>query len=154
MTLPGIIVRAADASDVQRLLALIDSSPGAPRWSPAIWRQIFQSPATGVQRIVLIAESVNECVGFGVLGLAGDEAEIESLAVTAAWRRRGIARQLCTDLLSWARARQAKHASLEVRVSNLAARSLYQSLGFREVAIRRNYYRDPQEDALVMTTDL
>jgi ribosomal-protein-alanine N-acetyltransferase len=46
------------------------------------------------------------------------------------------------------------HASLEVRVSNTAARALYESLGFYEVAVRRGYYRDPEEDAFVMTTRL
>lgn len=154
MTLPGIILRSAEATDLQRLLGMAASSPGAPVWSSSIWQQILRSPDAGVHRIVLIAESVNQCVGFGVLGLAGDNAEIESLAVSAEWRRRGIARQICTDLMGWARARRAKHASLEVRVSNTAAHALYLSLGFREVALRRGYYRDPEEDALVMTIDL
>jgi len=154
MSLPGIILRPADVTDLQRLLALAENSPGAPRWSASTWLQILRSPDAELQRIVLIAESLNECAGFGVLGLAGEDAEIESLAVTAEWRRHGVARQICSDLLNWARARHAKHASLEVRVSNAAARSLYQSLGFREVALRRGYYRDPEEDALVMTTDL
>jgi ribosomal-protein-alanine N-acetyltransferase len=107
-----------------------------------------------VQRIVLIAESVNEGIGFGVLGRAGEEAEIESLAVTTAWRRHGIARRLCKDLLGWAHARGARHASLEVRVSNTAAQALYESLGFHQVAVRRSYYRDPEEDALVLTIKL
>lgn len=150
----GVVLRAAEPADLERLLAVIESSPGAPRWSPWTWRQILESPRNRVQRIVLIAESVNECVGLGVLGLAGDDAEIESLAVSADWRRRGIARRLCADLLSWARERHTKHASLEVRVSNTAARSLYQSLGFREIATRRRYYRDPEEDAIVMKKDL
>ena len=154
MTLPGIILRPADITDLQRLLALAENSPGAPRWSPSTWLQILRSPDAGVHRVVLIAESLDECVGFGVLGLGGDDAEIESLAVIAEWRRRGIARQLCTDLLNWAHARHAKHASLEVRVSNAAARSLYHSLGFRQIATRRGYYRDPEEDALVMTKEL
>lgn len=154
MGTPGIILRAAEPTDLDRLLAVVDSSPGAPRWSPSIWRQILESSSKGVQRIVLMAESVNECVGFGVLGLADDNAEIESLAVSATWRRRGIATQLCNDLLSWARVRNAKHASLEVRVSNAAAQALYESLGFREIATRRRYYRDPEEDALVMKKEL
>lgn len=154
MALPGIILRPADATDLERLLAMTENSPGAPRWSPSTWRQILQSPAAGVQRLVLIADSVNESVGFGVLGLTADDAEIESLAVISEWRRRGIARQLCTDLLNWARARNAEHASLEVRVSNAAARSLYSSLGFHEVTVRRSYYRDPEEDALMMTKEL
>lgn len=154
MSTPGIILRSAEICDLQRLLTLADGSPGAPRWSPRTWQQVLESRSTGAQRIVLIAESVNELIGFGVLGLAADDAEIESLAVSEAWRRRGIARRLCEDLFGWARARGAKRASLEVRVSNNAARALYESLGFHEVATRRGYYRDPEEDALVMTTEL
>jgi ribosomal-protein-alanine N-acetyltransferase len=97
---------------------------------------------------------VNECVGFAVLGLAADDAEIESLAVSTSWRRRGIAKRLCKDLLGWAHARGARRTSLEVRVSNTAARALYESLGFHEVAVRRGYYQDPEENALVMTIKL
>jgi ribosomal-protein-alanine N-acetyltransferase len=154
MSTPGIILRSGETSDLQRLLALAESCPGAPRWGARTWQQILESPQAGVQRIVLIAESVNECVGFGVLNLGADDAEIESLAVNTSWRRRGIARRLCLDLLSWARARGARRASLEVRVSNTAGRMLYESLGFHEVAVRRGYYREPEEDALVMTAQL
>ena len=152
MSTPGIIFRAAGTSDLQRLLDLAERCPGAPRWAPRAWQQVLEHPQADVQRIVLIAESVNDCVGFGVLSLGAGDAEIESLAVSALWRRRGIARRLCEDLLGWARARGAKHASLEVRISNAPAHALYASLGFREVAVRRGYYRDPEEDALVMTT--
>lgn len=151
MAPPGIVLRPADSTDLQRLLALGEGSPGAPRWSSSTWQKILESAGTGAQRLVLIAESANECVGFGVLGLATDTAEIESLAVSADWRRRGIARQLCADLLNWARARHAIEASLEVRLSNIPARALYESLGFQKNAVRRGYYRDPEEDALVMT---
>ena len=154
MSTHNILLRPAEALDLQQLLALAEDCPGAPRWAQRTWQQILESPASGAQRIVLLAQSTNECVGFGVVGLSADEAEIESLAVSTAWRHRGIARRLCHDLLGWARARGARHASLEVRVSNAAARSLYESLGFHEVAVRRGYYRDPEEDALVMTTEL
>ena len=151
MRMHGVTLRRAEASDLERLLALAEDCPGAPRWALRTWQQILESPTAGVQRMVLIAESINAVVGFSVLGLAADDAEIESLAVGAAWRRRGIARRLCEDQLNWARARGAKHASLEVRVSNAGARALYESLGFHEVAMRHGYYRDPEEDALVMT---
>ena len=154
MSTHNILLRPAEALDLQQLLALAEDCPGAPRWAQRTWQQILESPASGAQRIVLLAQSVNECVGFGVLGLSADDAEIESLAVSTAWRRRGIARRLCHDLLGWARARGARHASLEVRVSNTAARSLYESLGFHEAAVRHGYYRDPEEDALVMTNEL
>jgi len=154
MSEPVIIVRHAGTSDLRRLLALAEDSPGAPQWSVQTWQQVLEFPLASAQRIVLIAELVNECVGFGVLGRTGEEAEIESLAVGTPWRRRGIARRLCKELLGWAHAQGAKYASLEVRVSNAGARELYESLGFHEVAVRRGYYRDPEEDALVMTTEL
>ena len=154
MPTAAVILRPAENSDLERLLALAETCPGAPRWAPRTWQQVLEFPPAGVQRIVLIAESPNECVGFGVLGRAGEEAEIESLAVSASWRRRGVARRLCKHLLGWAHVRGARHASLEVRVSNAGARALYESLGFHEVAVRRGYYRDPEEDALVMTIKL
>jgi [ribosomal protein S18]-alanine N-acetyltransferase len=152
MSTAGIILRPSETSDLPRLLALADNCPGAPRWALRTWQQVLESSQSGVQRIVLIAESVSECVGFGVLGLAADDAEIESLAVSTSWRRRGIAKRLCKDLLGWAHARGVRRVSLEVRVSNMAARTLYESLGFHEVAVRRSYYQDPEEDALFMTT--
>lgn len=154
MSTPGIILRPAETSDLQRLLALAEDCPGAPRWAQRTWQQVLEFPPAEAQRIVLIAESMNECVGFGVLGRAGEEAEIESLAVSTSWRRRGIAKRLCKDLLGWAHARGSRHASLEVRLSNIGARTLYESLGFSEVAVRHGYYRDPEEDALVMTIKL
>lgn len=154
MSTPGLIIRAGESFDLERLLALAEDCPGAPQWSPRTWQQVLESVQAGVPRIVLIAESLNECVGFAVLGLAADEAQIESLAVSPSWRRRGIARRLCEDLMGWAHARGARQTSLEVRVSNTVARALYESLGFCEVAVRRGYYRNPEEDALVMTTNL
>ena len=153
MPTPGIILRPAEHVDLQRLLVLAESCPDAPQWTLRTWEQVLESTTDEMQRVVLVAESVDECIAFGVLSLVGD-AEIESLAVSTPWRRRGIARQLCEDLLGWARPRGARLASLEVRTSNAAARGLYESLGFREIAVRRGYYRDPEEDALVMTAEL
>src|SRR5215472_2993549 len=112
MATQGIIVRAAEPSDLKHLLALVENSPGAPRWSPATWHQILDSSTAVAERIVLIAESLNESVGFGVVGLAAGDAEIESLAVITSWRRHGIGRRICEDLLGWARARGAWQASL------------------------------------------
>lgn len=154
MSTQTFIIRPAGPSDLESLLALAESCPGAPRWPEQTWEQVLESTTAGVQRVVLIVESMNGFAGFGVMGLAGDDAEIESLAVGTAWRRRGIARRLCEDLLSWARTRGATVVSLEVRVSNASARALYESLGLRQIALRRGYYRDPEEDALVMSIGL
>jgi ribosomal-protein-alanine N-acetyltransferase len=61
---------------------------------------------------------------------------------------------MCEELMRWAKMRGASKVLLEVRVSNHAARALYESLGFHEIAIRKGYYRDPDEDGLVMAREL
>jgi ribosomal-protein-alanine acetyltransferase len=151
---PGITIRSAGSADAEGLLKLSEASPGAPAWKPQTWHSVLASAVSGAQRIVLVAEADNQLVGFGVLGRAHDSAEIESLAVTTAWRRRGLGREICDQLLAWARDHGATQAFLEVRVSNSAAQSLYKSLGFQESGIRRGYYQQPDEDALVMTLAL
>jgi len=65
-------------------------------------------------------------------------------------RRRGVAATLLDDLLERMRSRNVRSLTLEVRVSNAAAQGLYRARGFRVAALRRRYYRDNGEDALVM----
>ncbi|HEY4010150.1 MAG TPA: ribosomal protein S18-alanine N-acetyltransferase [Acidobacteriaceae bacterium] len=149
-----ITLRSAESTDLERLLTFAYDSPGAPQWTRQTWQRVLGSAGSRAQRFILVAESAGEFVGFGVLGLAGDTAELESLAVRTAWRRRGIARRLCHELFAWARTRGISQISLEVRVSNVAAHALYKSLGFQVAGLRRAYYRDPEEDALVMTRAL
>jgi ribosomal-protein-alanine N-acetyltransferase len=92
-------------------------------------------------------------VAFGGLWLMVDEAHVTTFAVDPAWRRRRIGERLLVALLDVARARGAREATLEVRLSNVAARRLYEKYGFRPVGIRPRYYSDNGEDALIMTTD-
>lgn len=154
MTAPEITIRYAASSDAERLIELSEVSPGAPAWKPQTWHSVLWSARPDGQRIVLVAEAADQLVGFGVLGRADDSAEIESLAVSTSWRRRGLGREICNQLFAWARGHGATQAFLEVRVSNGAAQALYRSLGFQEAGIRRGYYQEPDEDALVMTLAL
>ena len=82
-----------------------------------------------------------------------DEAHITTFAVDPRWRRRGIGERLLLALLDLAMERRAREATLEVRLSNLAARRLYEKYGFRPVGLRPRYYSDDSEDALIMTTE-
>ena len=78
------------------------------------------------------------------------ETDMMNVAVSPAYRRRGIARELIQELLREL-ARQGSHRlTLEVRASNAPARALYESLGFAQVGRRPNYYRNPKEDALIL----
>jgi ribosomal-protein-alanine N-acetyltransferase len=83
-----------------------------------------------------------------------DEAHVTTFAVLPDWRRRGIGGRLLLAVLELAIEVGASVATLEVRLSNVAARALYQRFGFRPVGVRPRYYSDNAEDALIMTTDL
>jgi len=82
-----------------------------------------------------------------------DEAHVTTFAVDPRWRRRGVGEQLLLALLDLAVTRRAREATLEVRLSNMPARRLYEKYGFKPVGIRPRYYSDNGEDALIMTTD-
>ncbi|MGA2990571.1 MAG: ribosomal protein S18-alanine N-acetyltransferase [Candidatus Korobacteraceae bacterium] len=90
-------------------------------------------------------------VGFVVAQCAREEWEIENLVIDAGKRRRGLASRLLEQLLCHARDQGAKTVVLEVRESNQAARALYAKWGFREAGRRSNYYRDPEEAAILLT---
>ena len=91
-----------------------------------------------------------DLVGYMCYWLVFDELRLMNLAVEPSMRRRGIASDLIQHMLSVGRESGAVRAVLEVRASNVAARSLYERVGFRQVALRRRYYTDPVEDAVLL----
>jgi ribosomal-protein-alanine N-acetyltransferase len=140
---------------LEAILALQGCSSEAPQWSEAIWRDLQQSGAmTAPARGVFVAESRGQVAGFVVARSVDGLAELESIVVDQAERRRGIGRALCERVIAWAREQAALMVELEVRAGNDRARSFYRSLGFEEQGTRRNYYRAPVEDAVVMTLPL
>lgn len=100
------------------------------------------------------AISDGELVGFGGYSIAADQADVIDVAVAPACRRRGIARTLMQTVLADASARGAAAIFLEVRASNVPAISLYTALGFSACGVRKNYYANPREDAVLMTRPL
>ncbi len=101
----------------------------------------------------VVARAEDQVVGFAGLWLMVDEAHVTTFAVDPAWRRQGIGEHLLVALLDVSIARGAREATLEVRLSNVAARRLYEKYGFRPVGLRPRYYTDNGEDALIMTTE-
>lgn len=91
-----------------------------------------------------------DLVGYMCYWLVFDELRLMNLAVEPSMRRRGIASDLIRHMLSVGRESGAVRAVLEVRASNAAARALYERVGFRQVALRRRYYTDPVEDAVLL----
>ncbi len=92
-------------------------------------------------------------IGFAGLWLMVDEAHITTIAMHPDYRRMGLGEFMLASLIDIAYDIGAKWVTLEVRVSNYAAQSLYRKYGFREAGLRHRYYSDNQEDALIMWTD-
>jgi len=92
-------------------------------------------------------------LGYGGFWLMVGEAHISTIAMQPNWRRRGIGELLLAAMLDRATELEADMATLEVRVSNVTAQNLYHKYGFRQAGLRRRYYRDSDEDALIMSTE-
>ena len=93
-------------------------------------------------------------VGYLYAFVAADECDIMNLAVSPDARRRGVATALLDDFFALAKERDARTVYLEVRESNKGAISLYEKAGFIPLGVRKNYYKKPTEDALIMKKDL
>jgi ribosomal-protein-alanine N-acetyltransferase len=119
-------------------------------WPPYAFRQELESNRMAHYLVVRADEQV---VAYAGLWLMVDEAHVTTFAVLPAWRRQGVGGRLLCELLELADDLGASVATLEVRLSNDAARKLYQRFGFRPVGVRPRYYSDNGEDALIMTTE-
>jgi ribosomal-protein-alanine N-acetyltransferase len=101
-------------------------------------------------RSYVVARVGGSVLGYAGLMLAGDDAHVTTIAVDPAWHRHKIGTRLLAHLVREAIKRGAHHLTLEVRVSNDAAQTLYRRFGFKPAGIRKNYYVETNEDALVM----
>ena len=104
-------------------------------------------------RSYVVARVDGIVVGYCGLMLTGDDAHVTTIAVDPAWQRRGIATRLMLHMARTALSRGAHHLTLEVRVSNTGAQALYERFGFRAAGVRKGYYVETNEDALVMWAD-
>jgi ribosomal-protein-alanine N-acetyltransferase len=119
-------------------------------WSPNLFAAEITDPAN---RCYLVAKINKDVVGYGGLICYGDEAHITNVAVDPMHQRHSIATRVLVELIAQAIEMGAGAISLEVRVTNWAAQRIYARFGFRPVGIRRNYYQEVSEDALIMWTD-
>jgi len=119
-------------------------------WSP----NLFLSEMTESRnRCYLVARMDREVVGYGGLICYGEEAHITNVAVDPMHHRRRIGSRLLRELIVNAVDLGADAVSLEVRVTNWGAQRLYGGFGFRPVGVRKNYYQEISEDALIMWLD-
>jgi ribosomal-protein-alanine N-acetyltransferase len=101
-------------------------------------------------RHYVVARAKGAVVGYGGLMYALDEAHVATIAVDPAWQRHHIGARLLVNLTRAALAHGSRHMTLEVRMSNGAAQALYRRFGYDTEGIRKNYYAETNEDALIM----
>jgi ribosomal-protein-alanine N-acetyltransferase len=144
----AITIRPMAADDIPAVLSLEESIYPQP-WT----RGVFESELREPGRVYLVARLDDRIVGYGGLMIVADDAHVTTLAVDPVARRHRVGTRLMLDLVDRGLDGGGRHLTLEVRMSNSAAQSLYSRFGLAPVGVRKDYYRD--EDALIMwATDI
>ena len=139
------IIKMAEGH-VAAVAAMEQECFGRAAWS----ERSVASELTNQLALWLVAVEDGRVAGYVGSQTVCDETDMMNVAVTADFRRRGIAEQLVVTLVEELKAIGSHSLTLEVRASNMPAISLYEKLGFQQTGLRKNYYRDPREDALIM----
>lgn len=147
-----ISIRQSVPFDLEAILSIERGSAEAAHWSPETYQRIWSD--LEARRVAFVAEFEGEVVGFVVGREIAGEWELENIAVAQRAQRQGVGRMLTLRLVATARALAGTRMFLEVRASNLPAQKLYKSLGFSSSGRRKNYYTDPEEDALIFEKTL
>ena len=142
----GLRVRPAGASDLDRVAALEQAIFPHP-WSRSM---LAEEVRPDPRRIPLLAEIDGRPVGFAFAWRIADEVHLVNIGVLPTEQGAGVGQALLDAVLDHERAADARLATLEVREGNEAARRFYHRNGFCDVALRRGYYPDTGEDAVVM----
>ena len=146
----GVTVRAAEERDLAAIHAIECASFGDP-WALEGFRDLIEHPRAKMEVAV---DASGEVLGYAVAWYVADESEIANFAVAPSARRRGVGALLLDRILRAAAEFGAKTVFLEVRESNEEARKLYEARAFEVAGKRNNYYRKPDEDALIMRRTL
>ena len=116
-------------------------------WSHSLF---LSELALRTTRAYFVARVGRDVVGYGGLMMSAEDGHITTIAVDPRWHRHKVGTRLMAALARAALARGAQNLTLEVRLSNLPAQHLYRRFGFAPVGVRKNYYQETNEDALVM----
>ena len=139
------VLRDATIEDVTTVLEIERLSFSDP-WTEGM---LVSALDDGFDFTVLLYEDTP--IGYSILDRrVQGEAELHNIAITPAFRGKGASRLLMDKLIEDAKKHGAENVFLEVRANNTAAKELYKKYGFAEIGVRRNYYKNPAEDAIIM----
>jgi ribosomal-protein-alanine N-acetyltransferase len=146
--IPAIFITRMRQEDVPSVMQVELQCFTAP-WSENAYRTELNNPCAEYY----VAWSAGRLVGYVGMWFILDEVHITTIGVAADMRGKRVGERLLVRALDASREREARRVTLEVRKSNSVAISLYKKYGFREAAVRRGYYSDNGEDALIMWVD-
>ena len=145
------MIRSLRWWDVETVLPVERELFGATAWSAEVfWAELAQ---TGTRWYVVDEDADGTLLGYAGLLVTGSTGDVQTLAVAPSAQRRGVGGRLLRALLAEAAARGCTSVMLEVRADNGPAIALYERFGFEPSGIRRGYYTDNREDALIMWKD-
>ena len=144
------IERLADEQDLDGVLAVESESFTNP-WTRDMYAWELQNRS--MCHILVVRTADCRVAGFCAFWLVFDEIHINNIALRPDFRARGIGTALLREVLEEGHRLGGRRATLEVRASNAGARKLYERMGFYVAGVRRNYYSEPVEDALILWRD-
>jgi len=149
----GLTIRVMTERDLDWVMEIASSLATAPQWPRSAYEDALAT-GNGLRRIALVAEYAGKVIGFVVVRVLASHAEIESIAVDAQAQGFGFGSSLLVATLQELRLAEVAEVELEMRASNRMAGLMYERAGFREMGRRREYYRDPVEDAVLLKLKL
>ena len=136
--------------DLINQIAFLEREIFSDAWSAGLLKDTFKYD---YNRLISRHDS-GRLSGYIIYSVLSGEAELQRIAVNPADRRRGLASSLMDEMLADLKNTSTENVLLEVRAGNEPAIKLYEKYGFKEIAVRKNYYTDPDEDAVMMKLEI
>ncbi|HSA06996.1 MAG TPA: ribosomal protein S18-alanine N-acetyltransferase [Candidatus Gastranaerophilales bacterium] len=145
-----IKIRKMHKKDIDQIMKIESVSFGNFYWT----REAFATEIENNIGYYFVAEAENEqIIGYCGFWLILDEAHVTTIAVHPKYRKQGLGEKLLQKMLETGYEKEAKWFTLEVRASNVSAQNLYYKYKFKSLGLRRKYYQDNEEDAMIMWTE-
>lgn len=145
-----LLIRSGTFPDLSAVIRIENRAFEDP-WSP---EALFGELQADSMRLPLVAECQGTVCGYIMAWLVADQLHILNIATDPDYLRRGVGTALLREAVRLAALREAAEVTLEVRDSNHSARDFYSRHGFVQAGLRRGYYQDNGEDAIIMTADI
>jgi [ribosomal protein S18]-alanine N-acetyltransferase len=146
----SFVFRYMKEEDIDQILEVEHASFATPWSREAFYNEIYNNKFA----VYIVLEEDEKVIGYVGAWVVIDEAHVTNLAILPSYRGKKLGEALLRKMMTVAKDMGARSMTLEVRVTNNVAQSLYRKLGFQNGGIRKNYYTDNQEDALVMWVNI